>query len=388
MSGEKLDNFYDRLPARNMPVMDLFASSTNFADVPPEWHVVITDIKNSTQAVTSGAHQIVNLVAAGSIIACLNIARDKGMHIPFFFGGDGGTMIIPSSILEPVMMALHEHRENTLENFGLELRVGALPVAEILTQGVQLRIAKIQINDLLTVPVILGEGLQYAEDVIKGNSLTPAWAGQPAPTLNLKGMECRWNRIPPPDHSEEVVSLLVVGKKREQQAQVFKDVLNAIETTYGPQTRREPISEPKLHLRASFGQIKAEMQAKLGRFDLGYLVKNWITTFVSEGYFSLTNKPYHHFHRLVQLTDTLVLDGRISTVISGTSKQRQGLQAALEQMEEEGLLHFGLFVSKASIMSCYVRGSGNLEVHFVDGADGGYSMAAKMLKQKLAGIKS
>jgi hypothetical protein len=34
-------------------------------------------------------------------------------------------------------------------------------------------------------------------------------------------------------------------------------------------------------------------------------------------------------------------------------------------------------------MTCMVHSASSGEVHFVDGADGGYAMAAKMLKAKL-----
>ncbi|MEL7119295.1 MAG: DUF3095 family protein [Bacteroidota bacterium] len=383
MLFEKQDAFFDSLPAWNMSVIDLIADKKKFTAVPEEWYVVVTDIKKSTQAVANGLHRIVNLVASGSIIAALNLSRDRGINIPFFFGGDGGTLIVPSSLLEPIILALKEHQQNTSKNFGLDLRVGHIPVAQIYNQQFQLQVAKVRINELLTIPVILGDGLQYAEEVIKREPYVPSTVEDIKSYLNLEGMECRWNRIPPPDHNEEVVSLLVLGTSKGQQADVFKNVLNAIESIYGPQARRWPISATKLQLGTTFGQITDEMKTKLGRFDLGYLIRNWIITIVSKGYLGMIKNSNRQLNQLVQLSYTLVLDGRISTVISGTSKQRKNLQVALEQMENEGLLYFGLYVSKASIMSCYVRDQSNLHIHFVDGSDGGYTIAAKVLKKKL-----
>ena len=383
MKFEKQDAFFDRLPAWDMPIIDLLADKNKFTAVPEEWYVVVTDIKKSTQAVANGSHRIVNLVASGSIIAALNLARDRAINIPFFFGGDGGTMIVPPSLLEPIILALQEHQQNTSKNFGLDLRVGHLPVAQIYNQQLELHIAKVRINELLTIPVIFGDGLQYAEEVIKSDRYVQSKVQHNKSYLNLEGMECRWNRIPPPDHTEEVVSLLVFGKTKGEQANVFKEVLNAIESIYGPQARRWPISATKLHLGTKFGQLTNEMKTKLGHFDLGYLIRNWIITLISKGYLKISKNADRQLNQLVQLSYTLVLDGRISTVISGTSEQRMSLQNALEQMEKEGLLHFGLYVSKASIMSCYVRDQSNLHIHFVDGSDGGYTMAAKMLKEKL-----
>jgi hypothetical protein len=83
------------------------------------------------------------------------------------------------------------------------------------------------------------------------------------------------------------------------------------------------------------------------------------------------------------MSDTLVIDGRINTVISGTTEQRKQLEKALTDLEQKGLIRFGFFVSKESVMSCYVRSMDENHVHFIDGAEGGYTKAAAMLKTKL-----
>ena len=48
------------------------------------------------------------------------------------------------------------------------------------------------------------------------------------------------------------------------------------------------------------------------------------------------------------------------------------------------MICFGIHCSPASIMSCYVRNRDDAHIHFVDGADGGYTSAAIMLKKKLS----
>lgn len=83
------------------------------------------------------------------------------------------------------------------------------------------------------------------------------------------------------------------------------------------------------------------------------------------------------------MSDTLVIDGRINTVISGTKKQRELLEVALNDLERNGYIRYGLYVSKESVMSCYVRSMDEKHVHFVDGSEGGYTKAAGMLKKKL-----
>ena len=77
---------------------------------------------------------------------------------------------------------------------------------------------------------------------------------------------------------------------------------------------------------------------------------------------------------LVQMSDNLVVDGKINTVISGNKEQREILQRALDQLEQSGEIIYGLHISNASIMSCYVRDEDNLHIHFVDGSEGGIQM--------------
>ena len=55
-------------------------------------------------------------------------------------------------------------------------------------------------------------------------------------------------------------------------------------------------------------------------------------------------------------------------------------------MEKNNEIIFGFYVSKESVMSCYVQSMDKNHVHFVDGSDGGYTKAAEVLKKKLGGI--
>ena len=85
------DLFYSRLPVNEISLSDLLTEEHLFFKIPANWHVVITDVKNSTAAIQEGLHETINLVATGSIVAVLNIAYKSNLTVPFFFGGDGAT---------------------------------------------------------------------------------------------------------------------------------------------------------------------------------------------------------------------------------------------------------------------------------------------------------
>ena len=379
-------HFYSELPVNTISISDLVADKSLFSEIPEDWHVLIADIKNSTQAIKKGKHNEVNLVATGSIIAVLNIVYSEKINVPFFFGGDGATILVPSKYLESAMSALEKHRKNTLENFGFELKIGHISVAEIYKEKIELIIAKAQINDIFNIPVILGKGLQYAESLIKNEDpLKKGNFQMDESPLNLKGMQCKWDKIKPPEETQEVVSLIVTGCGDQDPSKIFSEVLKAIDEIYGSANRRKPITVKRLRLKTSFKKINSEMRLKLGRFDGFYLLKNLLKTNFGKFYLKNSKAGKNYLQKLVELTDTLAIDGRINTVIIGTSEQRISLISFLDHLESSNKIKYGLHVSQESVMSCYVRDMGtNEHIHFVDGADGGYTRAANSLKKKSA----
>jgi hypothetical protein len=378
------DQFYAALPAHKMPLGELLIKDDLFNEVPSDWYVVLTDIKGSTNAVFGGRHEDVNLVATGSIVSVLNIAYGLNVTVPFFFGGDGATFIIPPSIIDRVMQALASYKTTTQNTFNLELRTGMVPVEHIYAQGHHLYIAKFSSSASFHIPVVLGNGLNYADQLIKGDDALLSKHPAQTEELDLTGMECRWDRVAPPKDREEVVTLLVAASDGARQSAAFSKVMNKIDEIYGPPRKRQPISVAQLKLKTTFTNLGVEMQYRLRQMRWVKLITHWLTTVVAYFYF-WTRRGRKYLKSLVEMADTLVIDGKINTVISGTIKQRQSLQQALDELEQEGAILYGLHISSASIMSCYVRDLVDGHIHFVDGSEGGYTQAAKMLKGKLKG---
>jgi len=382
MSDGSNELFYTRLPVNQLTLGELLTEEHLFYRIPANWHVVITDVKGSTLAVTEGRHETVNMVATASMVAVLNIAYKQNITIPFFFGGDGATFLLPPIILKSALKALLQHQENTAGSFGLQLRVGNVAVEDIYNKGCQLLISKLKTSDLFSIPVVLGNGLAHAEKIIKGDDYLLAPLSAEEGLLDMSGFECSWDRIKPPEQYDEVVSLLVLARDSAKQAVTFKQVADIIDKVYGDPEKRKPITESQLKLKRTLQKISNEMRGKFGRFNLLYLAGTWLKLLMGPLYFK-TKAGKTYLNQLVQLSDTLVIDGRISTVISGTAAQRRELEIELDSLETEGSILYGLYVSRESVLSCYVRNRNEKHVHFVDGADGGYTRAAMMLKQKL-----
>src|SRR5690606_36121687 len=111
-------------------------------------------------------------------------------------------------------------------------------------------------------------------------------------------------------------------------------------------------------------------------------------TLIGKFYFKFFKAGKLYKYRITQLSDTIMLDGFLNTVISGTDKQVEKLKIILDGLEAENKIIYGLHVTHASIMSCYIEDRAEKHVHFVDGTEGGYTSAAVMFKEKLKKLKS
>ncbi len=106
-----------------------FTDSAHYQPVPDDWLVVVADLENSTQAIERGLQRQVNSVSTALVISVLNVFDQ--VQIPFVFGGDGATICVPDSHREKLKQALAASRLLAREAYNLELRVGIIPVADL-----------------------------------------------------------------------------------------------------------------------------------------------------------------------------------------------------------------------------------------------------------------
>ncbi|MCG9971142.1 DUF3095 family protein [Christiangramia crocea] len=380
----KNSDFYSNLKIHKLSVSKLVAEKKLFTEVPENWHILVSDIRDSSGAIKNGKQNEVNLTATGSVIAILNLAFKSGIRVPFFFGGDGAVLLIPEELLDESLAVLYKHKVNTSNNFGLHLRIGHVPVREIYDQGLDLKIARGQVTGLLSIPLALGKGLQYAEQKIKEAEESEK-VDLNNVELDLTGMECKWEKVEPPRIDHEVMSLIIDGCQNEDPSQIYSEILEKIDAIYGPHTDRTPITVNKLKPITGLRQIRNEMKLKQEKSTLIQIFKHWLIAMFGEIYLKNTATGRNYMRKLVELTDNLTIDGRINTVITGTFRQRKSLLEYLDRLENEKKIKYGYHVSRQSIMSCYVRDIHTDDhIHFVDGADGGYTKAANNLKAKLS----
>ena len=90
---------------------------------------------------------------------------------------------------------------------------------------------------------------------------------------------------------------------------------------------------------------------------------------------------------MAESSDFRKFDDMLRMVRDCSPEQRQKIRAYLQGLHQQGKIIYGMHSSSHSLMTCYVASLSD-HVHFVDGSDGGYAMAAKELKHQMALRKS
>jgi hypothetical protein len=96
----------------------------------------------------------------------------------------------------------------------------------------------------------------------------------------------------------------------------------------------------------------------------------------------------HYIEKLVATSDFRKYDDTLRMVIAGTAAQRADLTSYLEEEYRAGRLAYGVHVTDRALVTCVVFERMGRQVHFVDGADGGYAMAARKLKKRLRAVQA
>lgn len=377
--------FYRNIHVSDKTFEELISDQKNFLEVPEDWHIIVTDIRNSTGAFEKGKYFEMNIASASCIILAMNIAKKENLEIPFIYGGDGASIVVPPELLEETLEELATLRNNVGKNFGVSLRVGEVRISEIKEAGFHLMVAKYQVARKYTQAVFLGPGLYEAEKIIKGDARHETRKPGLTKKLNLKGLQCRWDTIDPPKKKHEIVTLIVEAVDHQDHGNVYKKIIRKIDEIYGSFEERHPVSHNRIKHATDFKTIKLASYAKFGRFNLGYIVSHLVRARLSKIFFKLDIPIVFHddyTKELVTATDTLKIDGGLKTIIAGNKKAREELIKYLDTMEKKGEIFFGYHISDSTTMTCYIHRKDDEYINFLDGAGGGYVQAARVLKPK------
>ena len=360
----------------------------DFRPLPDSWVVVCTDVEESTQAVNQGRYRGVTMIGAACIIAARNAV--PSVSLAYSFGGDGATICVPQHALQPVVNALLGMQLLAKREHQLSLRVGAVPMHEIAKAGKEVRVAKLQSAGRLSQALFSGGGVNYAEAQIKTPDsrylISRPETGSTGAKSDLTGLECRWEDV---RSSGETLSIIVESLEGENAASLFSEIQTEIFKIFSDAVECNPIQPETLKLSHRAAKLVGEI--KLKRPELSgfsrivfarlLVVKNLIGS-VLLGVCETFNITFWRDYRrsVVRNTDFLKFADGFKLVLRSTTAQHQLLETYLESLWQTRRAVYGIHVSPGALITCLVVNRTDAHFHFVDGDDGGLTLAAKELK--------
>lgn len=371
------DAFFEALPT--FEKFSGVADAANYQPLPDDWSLATADIVSSTQAIARGEYKAVNMAGASVISAVLN-ALGGAHKVPFVFGGDGALLAMPENAVARTREALALTQVWVKEDLDLDLRAAIVPMRDIRAAGHEVRVARFRASPEVTYAMFAGGGASWAEAQMKaGNYRVPA--AQAGLRPDLAGLSCRWDPIAA--KNGEIVSLIVTPVQAERGDEFTRLIDEIVAIIDGEDRAGLPVPRKfgfppkglkyetlathrgsrflrKLHILAESlaGWLVFQGNMKVGRFDAA-VYKNDVA----------------------QNTDFRKFDDGLKLTVDIAPALITRLAERLKQAYEAGLCRYGLHRQDSALMTCFVPNPfARDHFHFIDGAAGGYAMAAADLK--------
>lgn len=370
----------------SLPVIDRFSRLTEtglYTPLPEGWVLGLADIVRSTAAIEAGRYKDVNTAAAAVIAAVANKLGHS--NFPFVFGGDGASFAVPAEQEPLAREALAAVAAWVRDSFGLELRIALMPVSAIRAEGYDVRVARFAASPDVTYAMFSGGGMAYAEQRLKEGAFAIP-PGPPGTVPNLSGLSCSFEEIIP--ERGLILSLILLPGPKADPAVFGALVAQVLALAEDRSEARRPVPEGGPRLGNPFRNFRTEILAMSKPPGPGFLGYARMAAWRLAAYLILRLglriggfDPQRYRRQLVENTDFRKFDDGLRMTLDCSPALADRLEALLGPAEKEGLARYGLHRQDAALMTCFVPAPSRSDhVHFVDGAMGGYAMAARALK--------
>jgi len=373
-------DFYARLPVFEgfSEIMD----PARYQPLPDDWLVGLTDVAGSTDAIGDGRYKAVNTAGASVIAAVTNAL--SGRPFPFVFGGDGASIAVSARDEALVRSALAATAAWTRDELDLTLRAALVPVSAVREQGHDVRVARFAPSKNVSYAMFSGGGLAWAERSMKAGrfAVPPA---VPGTRPDLAGLSCRWNDIPA--SRGLILSLVLAPAKHGDPA--FRRLVEMLlgELDDSPEVARPvPDGAPGVGWPPPGWDLEARASRRRGEGLFRSRLRVILETLVAFVVMRLGIRvggfdPGVYRRVVVENSDFRKYDDSLRMTLDCTPDLADRIERRLAQATADNVARFGLHRQSEAIMTCIVPSvSESNHFHFVDGAAGGYALAARQLK--------
>ena len=252
----------------------------------------------------------------------------------------------------------------------------------------------------VTQPTFSGRGWEEAERMVKdplANGVLRVQEDEGPCEGSFEGFECRWQGVP--SFHDHKLALLVAAVSSDADVNLasYRKLSDKIAQIYGDISSYHPLRAE--HMRLSFNprQLGHEWRVRSSRLSLWGRIKYFARMVLLNlaGAYLFARKMdtkavrwSHYTDEMVENTDFRKFDGMLRMVIDGSEAQYRDLREYLEGQHREGRLVYGMHRSREALLTCIVFSYNGNHVHFVDGSDGGYAIAARGLKAQLKSLRA
>jgi Protein of unknown function (DUF3095) len=369
-----------------IPVFDSFADVTkpsSYRPLPEDWMIGFSDVVGSTKAIAEGRYKAVNMVGAGVIAAVANALARR--PFAFVFGGDGASFAVSPEDAPLATEALKAMAVFSREELQMELRVAMVPVAAVRAAGRDVRVARFAASPQCAYAMFSGGGLTWVENEAKrgGYALAPA---APGARPDLSDLSCRWTIAP----AAQGIILSVIVMPRGEDSRFTALVEDIVAMALGAQNGGRPITLASLAAGWPGEAISLETAAaaKPGQSRIKLRLASTAKYFLGLVFHKLKLKAGDfdaaaYASDVADNADFRKFDDGLRMTLDCSPAFADALEARLRSASD--FAEYGAFRQGNALMTCYVPSiTDRGHVHFVDGADGGYAMAAQAMKARRA----
>lgn len=375
--------FYQQLPPFSN--FEELANLTYYVCPPKDWCIVISDVRGSTKAIEQGKYKTVNMVGASTIAAISNVLGT--IDFPYVFGGDGATALVPSHKTIEIEESLRAVQRQAKEAYDLELRIGLVPVSDLYAQSKSLEVAKYALGGGPTIAFFHGPGVALAEEWVKAGRYQIAPGKEASVHEALKGLSCRW--APISSMHGCMLSVMIKAVSQENSDQVLSRVYSQIESLiHLSSLDTHPLKASMFRMENIFLASSLEVDllglrprwlARVGVMLQMFAV--WVMRKLDLGTHGIKIREYLQDN--ATHSDFRKFDGMLRFVADCSPESKARLLEYLETERAAGQIFYGVSESDSALLTCFVeRLSKGKHIHFVDGNDGGYALAAKRMKEQ------
>ena len=373
-------DFYENLPKRSE--FHELSDPASYTRLPDDWMIGSADIEGSTKSIRQGRYKTVNMVGAAVISAQINSHGDT--PFPYVFGGDGAAFACDPAQADMASQALAAVQCWAGEEFDIRLRTALVPVKTVRDAGLDVTVARYSASEDVDYAMFGGGGISWVEAQMKAGQFAVPVAA-PGTHPDLTGLSCRWS--PVKSQNGTILSLVVEpvasppGPEFAQLAETVIAIANNLNRGGHP--------IPATGAQVGWPPAGLTLEARASRQDQSLFTRRLILTAETLfGWFLFKTglpvggfRPDHYRRAVGRNADFRKFDDGLKMTLDCDDGTLKALEQTLIEAKSNGIIEYGLSRQDAAMMTCFVPSAlRDDHVHFIDGAAGGYALAAAQIK--------